>query len=216
MTTEIQAFREIFNDAAENAERYAIFVRGREFQEESITKLERLLQEIKQKKEQAINSQREDDANGYLSFEYMATALRDELRFYIALKEDRPNEAWDLLINAQMAAANAMKAHEVANHLMRYINRLHALEKLLFPPTIFFSPGFLVQKSTCSICHAEYGECDHIKGRPYMGQLCARVVEKADLQEISAVAEPADKHCRALSFTEGNITRDIFSQRVIN
>jgi hypothetical protein len=106
--------------------------------------------------------------------------------------------------------------HAVASHLEEYIKRLYDLERLLFPQPVFLSSGFVVRESECSICGAEYGECNHIKGLPYMGKLCARIVKEADLQEVSVVSDPADKRCRVLHYTDDGVTRNVFTQRVIS
>ncbi|QKK06960.1 MAG: hypothetical protein HND58_01480 [Planctomycetota bacterium] len=161
----------------------------------------------------AVATRDEAIANELLAYEYMLDALANELDMYIALKQDAPGRAWTHLVNAQMAASHAVKAHEVAARLeLLYIPRLHALERLCFPKQVFASVSFIVEESECSICHAAYGECDHIKGRPYMGELCARIVTKCDVQEVSLVEEPASKHCRLTAVSdEDGVMRDPLS-----
>lgn len=215
MKNSIESFRDHFNEVVEAVQRFAVFVRAREFQEQSIAKIEELRAECTVAKERAIADQSEDAANAYLAFEFMAKALAEEFRFYLALKADDPDSAWDHLVNAESSSAAAMKSYAIASHLDGYIQRLHALERLLFPQPVFFSSGFIVRESECSICGAEYGECSHVKGRPYMGKLCARIVKQADLQEISVVSDPADKHCRALQYTDNGVTRNMFTQREV-
>jgi hypothetical protein len=46
-----------------------------------------------------------------------------------------------------------------------------------------------------------------------MGQLCGRIVEEADMKEVSVVEEPADKRCRALSISDGEMMRDVMTWR---
>jgi hypothetical protein len=72
----------------------------------------------------------------------------------------------------------------------------------------------IVKESECSICKQDYGECDHVKGRAYMGELCVRIITKAELREISLVKEPANKHARALHFSEKEGNRDIITWRI--
>lgn len=213
MKNELELFRERFDDIADEIEKFAVFVRGREFQEESIQKLKSLLDEIDQLKKNAINQTNEDVANGYLCFEYMADALLQELNVYIDLKDDNPSGAWNHLIAAQMATSNAMKAHSLGDHLSFHAKKLLLLEKLLFPSMIFFSAGYVVNYSECSICGSEYGECDHIKGKPYMGKLCVRIMKDCEPTEVSVVQTPADKRCRIISFSEGEVTRNHLTYR---
>jgi hypothetical protein len=216
MKDQIESFRDHFNDLIEEVKRFAFFVRAKEFQEASINTLEKLIGECTEAKERAIARNAEEEANAFLAFEFMTTALIEEFHFYLDLKADDPDAAWDHLINAQSSTTSAIKSHAVASHLEGYVQRLYALERLLFPQLVFFSSGFIVRESECSICGADYGECDHIKGRPYMGKMCARIVKEAELREASIVSDPANKHCRALHYTDKGITRNVFSQRIVS
>src|SRR5262249_41183966 len=91
MKNPIESFRDHFNEVVEDVQRFAIFVRGKEFQEDAITTMERLLSECTQAKEAAIKRKSEEEANAYLAFEFMAKALAEELHFYLALKADSPD-----------------------------------------------------------------------------------------------------------------------------
>ena len=153
-----------------------------------------------------------------LSLENLIDAMINELKMWIALKEDNPNEAWDFLINAQSAVRTAAQAHSIAIDLNAegYANKLHLLEKLLFPPQMFFSPGLIIEKAECSICGKEYGECEHIVGKAYMGKMCYKIITKIkEMKEVSIVEEPANKHARMLQFTDEGVTRDFMTWRRI-
>lgn len=56
MTNLLESFRDHFNEVVESVQRYAIFVRGREFQEASIKTLNELLKECIDLKEQEISN----------------------------------------------------------------------------------------------------------------------------------------------------------------
>lgn len=235
----MNSFLERFNGIVRQVQAFAFFVRGQEIQEASITTLKDLLSECTTQKRRAIAEQNESDANAYLALEFMTKALIEEFRFYLALKRDAVGAAWDHLVNAQTAVANAMKSHQVASNLGGqhyqfqdpghkgedekdfefggYLGRLHLLERLLFPKPTFFSSGLIVRESQCSICASQYEECDHVKGRPYMGELCARVITKCEVLEVSAVSNPADKRARVLSYSDGDgQMRDSFTGRKIS
>jgi hypothetical protein len=109
----------------------------------------------------------------------VAEAFINELNMWIALKEEKYAKAWDFLVEAQMAATNAMQAHCIADHLESYVVRLSAVEEIIFPNHGFLSIGAIVQKSECTICGQEYGTCDHLVGEPYMGELCCRFTDKS-------------------------------------
>lgn len=206
-------FRGAFLALIKECERFAVLCRSSRLHRENAAKLRGMLAKASEQKAAAIGAGDEPTANELLAYEYTLDALANEIEMYVALKADDAGAAWTHLVNAQMAASHAVKAHAVAAHLEKiYIPRLYTLERLLFPKQIFMSIGFITEESECSICHAVYGECEHIKGRPYMGQLCARVVTKTSVREVSLVEEPASKHCRVISFTDKNgVARDPLS-----
>ena len=56
------------------------------------------------------------------------------------------------------------------------------------------SVGCAVRQSVCSVCGAESGTCEHIRGREYGGKLCyTELRDPSDAYEWSFVAVPAQK-----------------------
>lgn len=56
------------------------------------------------------------------------------------------------------------------------------------------SVGCAVRRSVCSVCGADAGTCEHIKGREYGGKLCyTELRDPSDAYEWSFVAVPAQK-----------------------
>ena len=56
------------------------------------------------------------------------------------------------------------------------------------------SIGCAVKRRMCSICGAEYGACEHVKGETYGAERCAAVLcEAVDAYEFSFVAVPAQR-----------------------
>jgi len=195
--------RQVFHDAAKECEPFAVVCRSSRLQAEHAGRLRDERVQVTEAKKALIATANEDGANQLLAIECMLEALANELDMYVALKRDDPGTAWTHLVNAQMAASQAVRAHAVAGHLEQaYIPRLHVIERLMFPKQMFMSVGFIVEHAECSICGSVYGDCDHIKGRPYMGQMCACIITKSKLLETSLVEYPANKHCRILSFTD--------------
>jgi hypothetical protein len=123
-----------------------------------------------------------------------------------------------LFIEAQSNARTALQAHHIAKdlNLEKYTEKLYLLEKLLFPPQMFLSLGLIIKESKCSICGKEYGECKHIVGKAYMGQMCNRIITKSEVKEVSVVEEPANKHARILTVTDNGVTRDLMTWEIID
>lgn len=61
------------------------------------------------------------------------------------------------------------------------------------------SVGCAMGRSVCSICGGDYGQCGHLKGEYYDGQLCCAILkEPMDAYEFSFVAVPAQKDAGVL------------------
>ena len=133
---------------------------------------------------------------------------------WILLKEGRPDEAWDELVNAPDGVSNAIRAHNGFSHLDPHLQTLDAIEHLVFPPQVFMSVGMIVGSQICSICGSEYEDCEHIKGRPYMGRFCTVTLIPAKIDHVSIVEDPANKRCRALKFSVNGGDRNRMTWRV--
>lgn len=213
MNSDGQALFERFREAVNDCRKFFYIARGQEFMETACEGLSSVLPQAAEIKSEAIAGNDEDTANAMLSIEAMVSALASELRMLVALKSDDPNAAWDHLVAAQEAIHTACLAHEIGTTLKHYPERLAALQQLLFPPQTFMSVGIVVEESECSICNGNYGDCGHVKGRPYMGRICTRIITKSTLQEVSIVPDPANKQCRVLEFTDDGISRDYMTWR---
>jgi hypothetical protein len=213
---EIGKFQEEFSEVATNCQKFCFATRAREFQIQACGQLQIIEGKANDLKKRAIACEHEDAANLMLSYEQTISALANELNMWISLKDDDPGAAWDYLVNAQTATRLAMQAHQLASHLENYDEHLAILEKHLFPQQLFCSPGMVIKEARCSICSVEYGECDHIAGKPYMGQICSRLIVDIDLEEISIVDKPANKQARIVSFTDDEgVFRDFLSWREV-
>ena len=72
------------------------------------------------------------------------------------------------------------------------------------------SVGCSMGRSICSICGAESGSCEHIKGRSYNGKLCyAELREPKDAYEWSFVAVPAQRRAGVMKrYAPGEVEAD--------
>jgi len=148
----------------------------------------------------AMMERDEEGANHLLAFRSAARALAFEMDMYLLLKADKPEEAWNALIQAQGELGAAARAHRSFDHLEPKAQNLRELERTLFPPQIFMSAGMIVREQRCSICNDSYEKCDHIAGRPYMGRFCSVLLQQVSLDHVAIVDDPADRLCRVTSF----------------
>jgi len=58
-----------------------------------------------------------------------------------------------------------------------------------------FSIAGAVRESQCSLCNADYAECNHISGLDYEGRSCSNIIRDVDLVEVSIVEEPINPGC---------------------
>jgi hypothetical protein len=96
----------------------------------------------------------------------------------------------------------------------QHAQRLEDIETLIFPPQVFVSTGCIVKHQTCSICGSEYGECEHLAGRPYFGEFCAIVAGDLEVNHVAIVKNAADKGCRITHFSVAGGERNRMTWKV--
>jgi len=198
--------------------RYIYYVRGIELQKEAISKLIKLKDEIDLDKKKYISEKDEFMANSMLSFEFLIQVHIDLLDMIVFLKNDDPEKAWNSLI---MAESNIHWATAAAKGIFKInmdvlLNLTDFYENYIFPPQTYNSIEAIYTTSKCSICKNEYGECDHIKGRVYMGEMCYEVMTGLkEFTGLSLVDEPASKHHRITHFSDDGLKmRNIMTWRI--
>lgn len=211
----VEAFQQEMEATISECQRFMYITRAVEDQRATVETLRVLLEKLRTEKQVAIANRAEEWANLLLLNESITSMFYEFGRMWVFIKEDEMNQAWDSLVSAQIAIRDAILVR--SEPALESLNeRLHIIEKTLFPPLIFNSPGFVAEASECSICRSEYGECEHVKGRVYMGQICSRIYTKFTIVEFSMVDDPANKHCRVLSFHKDGVTRDWMTWKVID
>lgn len=215
MNSKIVSFLKEVNVVVSESQRLCYLSIDKELQIEKQQTLLEYMEQVMLIKEDAINAMDEDSANAALCCEDILKMLISQLKMWISFKEEDAGSAWTYLINAQDALRAALQAHKLADNIEPYSERLHLLERLLFPPMKFLSTGMIIDYAECSICGKEYGECNHIKGKVYLGRHCVKIIKKSRIHEVSVVDEPANKHCRITSIGENGQNRDILTWRII-
>jgi hypothetical protein len=210
----IEELLDQFTSLAEQAQTLTFITRAKELQEEAATALDAFLKVCSVEKAARVDDHNEDHANLILGIEFICASLIAELRMYLSLKKDRPDDAWNELINAQNNLAFAARSHASLQHVTNNFRKLLMIEQLVFPPQSFMSIGSIVRSEECSICGRDYRICEHIVGKPYMGQLCAISVKDVEVEEVSWVDEPGDKRCRTVYFSEQSLRRNMMTWRL--
>lgn len=207
---------EEFNKKAASAQRKAFITVDIDLQKAEVEVIKIYRNELISQKEKYAKQNLENEANLIYCIENSLLAIEYELQMLINIKENKMNEAWGNLVNAQVIYRIVVRnSYFEINSANGYIERLEEYEKLLFPSMPFASIGGIIKKSHCSICNENYNKCNHIKGKVYNGKLCVREISDIELEEVSFVETPANKHCRAISTEYKGKTVDILTLREI-
>lgn len=205
-----------FNEMSFIAQNKAFITIGIEIQKEEIETIQSYLKELNLLKKEYVSKKLENEANLVYCIENSLLAIAYELQMLVNIKEDKMDEAWNSLVRAQVIYGTVIsnsKFQDESNE--KYLTKLEQYEKLLFPNLYFQSVGGIIKKSHCSICNEKSGKCNHIKGKLYNGELCTRIITEMELEEVSFVKNPANKHCRMISVEKNGKNIDILTLREI-
>ena len=202
------------NASIQRAAEYLYVTRCSDLQKQAIGDLSKIKDTLVEVKASTVANQDENTSNLLLGYESCLDAVIHELKMWILLKQQDPDVAWGELVAAQTSAMHAVSAHAGLHHLTERHKRLLEIERLVFPPQVFLSPGLIVERKECSICGADYEECDHLVGKPYMGQFCFTIIRKASIDHIARVDSPASKHARVTAWPVEGGTRNWMTGRV--
>ena len=206
MTDKTISFDEIRNDYFDfinSCGKFNFFTRTKRIQSEKVVECEHYLQVIKSYKKQVIDKGVEALANELFHMQCMVNASRSSLLMWIALKEEKFNDAWSALVDAQeyISIALKIKDYEGVRNLEK---RLQAAEESIFPGwSLYNSPGFVETIGNCSICGELFSLCDHVENQIYMGQLCQRIdrnIVRTD--HFAFVQNPRDRRCIITKISE--------------
>jgi hypothetical protein len=216
MDNNIKKYEEIVISVLQENSKYLYFVRGEELQKQALDQLLKLKEKISSDKREYISQKNEFMANSMLSFEFLIQAHVDLLNMIISLKNDDPESAWTSLIQAESnlhwSAASSRGLFMLNLESLLKITSFY--ENYIFPPQTYNSIEAVYTTSQCSICKGEYGECDHIKGRAYMGEMCYEVMTGIkEFTGLSIVDEPASKHHRITHFSDAGHMINVMTLR---
>jgi hypothetical protein len=203
-----------FNNGIQEAENFSNIARSSKLQMGQCLALDLLLYNATRVKHEMVRRGEEVHANLFLGFECVIGGMRSELMMWVLLKRDMPNEAWDRLVAAQMAYLDATRAHAGFAHCEQRLVELEQIEKDIFPPQVFTSAGFVSETLDCSVCGERYSRCQHLRGKPYMGEFCEVVHRNPRGDHVALVKHPADKRCRVVSTKTKEGHRDRLSWEV--
>lgn len=176
---------------------------GIDYQEEAMSKVVVFQGQLEQHRTDSISRNDETSANLAWILGRFAKGVHEFISMWVYLKKDQMESAWDALVTAQECLETALRLR-YAEGLYQLNRKLYAAEIVLFPPCKFISSSILYGSSECSICHEEHGECDHVSGKLYMGEMCCQIVRNImHIDHVAIVDHPEDKRLRFPALVNG-------------
>lgn len=193
----------LIDDLSSNVQTVSNFTQDKSRQQQVVGQIDEFLDFAEEAKESVRNryTTTVKSANRILALECVAKCWKGEIQMWIALKQGLYDNAWEHLVKAQRLARAAPRADQLGEKFSMdsRAKRLEAIEAIVFPNQVFFSPGLTAGIGICTICEERYEDCPHIKGYPYDGAFCAvRIEEIKEFDHVALVDEPADKMARAM------------------
>ena len=129
---------------------------------------------------------------------------------FLSILDGEFKSAWDELerCEVELSFLDRHFSEEDDEFGMEHI-RVHAGQlQELYPYTMGFSPGYVIEEMSCSICKEKFSlrsACGHRVGEIYDGEMCVREISKVKTLHISIVDNPAQKY--SVIFPYGNNDR---------
>ncbi len=192
---------QVWQEVKDDAEHFCFVSADETLQARALANIETLIAHMDAVLENAIRDSDQPDhiADSVFCLITSVKGVRAELKMWTAIRSGDYERAWDHLITAQGCCEFLLGRKEITR-ADRRLRMLLCLERILFPPQMFMSPG-VVGQCKCTICGQDPQSCDHIKGRLYRGKLCRHEVTSVDWMEVSLTFFPADKRRRILSYS---------------
>jgi hypothetical protein len=117
---------------------------------------------------------------------------------YRCMAREKYYDGWCNLEQAELGFARLIENPfiEELSGLVQDRAELVALWQSLFPYRHFASPGMRYKEWACSICGKQstpVEPCGHVIHRVYAGQLCYRIIQKAEPTHVAIVTDPVQK-----------------------
>lgn len=176
--------------------RFNCFTRSMDEQKNKAEECNAFIAQIKHYKAQAINANDEFSANQFFHMQCVLNALHSIFNMWCSIKENKFQQAWNQLIDAQEYVVVALRIEEYED-LIKFQKKLLSIEEAIFPGwALFNSPGVKETIGKCSICGENFALCEHIENEIYMGALCQRVErEIIGCDHTAFVEKPRDRRC---------------------
>lgn len=160
---------------------------------------------LKKKKQDALKELNEKEAKYIWCFEQVLQIQEMYNSSFKLLKQREYYKAWCEFEKIENMYYSLIKhlQYPVKAFLIDMIIKNIKQFQSVYPYKLFFSPEYVKLEVVCSICGEKVSIrnfCEHEVGEIYNGEICYRIVTKADVVSISVVTNPVQKY--SVLFTE--------------
>lgn len=187
---------------------------GSELQVAAVSMLADVDEKVEAFRVEARSRKDEAGANRAYTLRLFLSGVANFLCTWLYIKHDQMESAWGSLIDAQQDVRCGLRfLHN--DEMVEVAKSLHLIERLLFPPQQFVSPSHIYDYATCTICGGVYGECGHVTGKLYMGEMCLQRPNDIRPDHVAIVNHPSDKGCRWVEVQRGKHMICTLTRRIV-
>jgi len=162
-------------------------------------KINELFNSLKSIKAEYVGRNDQDGAKKIWCLEQILKIQTDYVHAFNLLKTKKYYEAWKIFEQIEINL-NFLNPHFNTNndeYFLKFIRTKVKKFQSLFPYKLFFSPEIIEHEKKCNICGkiiSIRNPCGHEVGEIYNGEMCIRIVTKAEFIGISLVESPLQKY----------------------
>lgn len=161
-----------------------------------------IIQEIEQKRAEAIKAQDEETANYYWRLAVIYYIQAGYITMYHSVRNHNYQQAYNALKQTDMQLVTLGRNFDIGTeeddpfHLVFIKSMLEEYSKL-FPYEYFVCREQVIKQQKCSICGEVVklrGGCKHVPGKVYMGELCMHEITDFEYLGMKVTMDPFDKY----------------------
>lgn len=160
--------------------------------------VEDFFNDLLKEQELAIFEKNEQLANELWARIQNYNIVKNYVKAYSNLKEQKYFEAWRLLDRVDIDINFVSNNFNLSDlFMLTFLKEIVPKYMKLFPYKYFTSRESIVKSSECSICHRKFrlrNRCEHTIGKIYMGKLCVRIITEMSFVGVSIVENPVDRY----------------------
>jgi hypothetical protein len=155
--------------------------------------------ELEELKAASVTAGNQELAKQVWCYETAVEALSHYINAFREMQAEKFYEGWCLLERAELSCmwlhqhftskSDEFKTNFIATQVEKF--------QALFPYKLFISPELIEHEKRCSICQniiSIRNPCGHKVGEIYNGEMCHRIITKAEVVAIAIVEKPVQKY----------------------